>query len=161
MGCEKCKDTNMLIGNEFIGDASGTNYFARLRMDLGEYNSFDIQYGARNVNIGKIIDEDNWSSSIAISTCPFCGTRLPITMTVDGFIDTFDKYNSSEMKTSDNIYMYAVFKHLKENSEYSIEDETILKFLTLYYNTPVIAITKKDEYVTIIFADPGYANLNL
>ena len=73
MACIKCKDTDCIISDSFkLKD--GTEIFADLRFDL-ENNQLDIQYGTLDKK-DKCSLESEWTHSIDIKYCMFCGDKL-------------------------------------------------------------------------------------
>jgi len=70
--CDKCKNGGNILDGYF--KTSKGEIFTRLRFDL-DNNQFDMQYGVMGETAP---DEYDWTHSVDISFCPFCGRRLPI-----------------------------------------------------------------------------------
>jgi len=150
--CEKCKDGGNILDGYF--ENSKGKSFTRLRFDL-DSNQFDMQYG--------ICGEDNvpiahdWTHSIDIAFCPFCGKRLPVTMTASEFIDLIKPTYIEIGSNIDKILSFMLEN--KDSSHLMTFDNFIMSILTNKYGTEVESIGKVGDLVNIFFKEPRHKHI--
>ena len=152
--CEKCKNGGNILDG-YLNTTKG-EVFTRLRFDL-ENNQFDMQYGIMGKEKGP--DEFEWTHSIDIAFCPFCGRRLMITTTVSDFIDFIKSDNPVEYESGICKILLIILE--STISTFNTSDNYIMDVLTKAYGTEVEYIVKTDEVVDIVFKEPDYKNMKI
>ncbi len=149
--CDKCKDDGNILDG-YLNTTKG-EVFTRLRFDL-DNNQFDMQYGIMGKDVA--LDEYDWTHSIDISFCPFCGKRLSITMNILELIN-FIKPDSPVEVNSEMYNLLSLLSFWKdESSNFTTRHNYLINTLTDKYRTEVIHIVKTHNIITIVFKEPEY-----
>ena len=151
--CEKCKDGGNILDGYL--ETSKGEVFTRLRFDL-DNNQFDMQYGVMGKDNSP--DEYEWTHSIDISFCPFCGQRLTIETTLSEFTSFIKSGDPEEI----GLNMNEIVSFIKNNTVEGSNDPYAIntKLLASYkYRTEIAVIIKINDNIRIIFKDPGHKKL--
>ncbi|MCK9198173.1 MAG: hypothetical protein M0P49_01055 [Bacilli bacterium] len=146
--CEKCKDGGNILDGYF--ENSKGKSFTRLRFDL-DNNQFDMQYGMCGED--DVPTEYEWTHSIDISFCPFCGKRLSISITVAEFIDFI---KSTGLVNEESFFDNNLLQIIENKADLSlnINNNIIGYLLTNKYGTEVESLNKKNGVINIFFREP-------
>lgn len=149
--CEKCKDGGNILDGYF--ENSKGKSFTRLRFDL-DNNQFDMQYGICGED-NCPTDEHEWTHSIDISFCPFCGNRLPIAVSVKEFTDFI---RSTYIKNGSNVVTgSSIIDGIDLHS--TILNNYIINMLTNKYGSPIESVEQAGDVVNIVFKRPEYKHI--
>lgn len=146
--CEKCKNGGNILDG-YLNTKKG-KVFTRLRFDL-DNNQFDMQYGIMGEE--NTPDEFDWTNSIDISFCPFCGKRLTITTTVADFTNFINRYALIETGYPIDRLLSFISKNTETFS--STHDSSIMSILTNIYKTEVTGVMKTNDIICINFKKPN------
>jgi len=144
--CEKCENGGNILDG-YLETTKG-EVFTRLRFDL-DNNQFDMQFGTMGEDTP---DEYEWTHSIDISFCPFCGRRLPISLTEDDFVKFLNPVGKTDsLSNTEKALLFIVASSI---SEFHTSDNEVLRMLTNKFGTEVVSFNKEEKMIVIRFKEP-------
>ena len=150
--CEKCKDGGNILDG-YLNTTKG-EVFTRLRFDL-DNNQFDMQYGIMDKDESP--DEFDWTHSIDISFCPFCGKRLPITTTITDLIEFVKPDIPAESISNTEKMLLLMIEG--DISVFNASNINLIDVLTNKYRTEVKCLNKTKDTINIFFKEPKHKHI--